>query len=465
MVKKRTYYSLRSTMNFRFPALSDSSPLRYLTFVVLYFSQGIPEGITTYAIPAWLAMSGKTAQEIGGYSALVMIPFSLKIILAPIIERYTYLPMGKRRPWLLFGQFGILCSLLALSTVADPLQNMYVLSLVVFMVHVFIMFQDIATDSLVIDIVPVEQQGRANSFMWGSKTIGISIALFAGTWLINEKGFSFAISLMSVSVLLIMFVPLLLRERHGEKLLPWTNGATSPEAAKLTIDSWGKLFKSFVKVVLLKNSLILLLTVFTAMAAIHFMRTLLPIFTIQELGWTNMHYSEVYAFSNLTGGVVGMLLGALIIHRFGIVRLIQASLFTMIILSVTMYFSVTNWKNEIFINGFILVFCMVLTLIFIGVLALAMKLCWRRVSAMQFTFCMTIFNAGLSTGAALLGYLRTFLSWQHLFLVFGTMIVAAMLILRFIKTAKHHQHVDSLEQKYLEVLEMESSLLVKADTQ
>lgn len=62
MVKKRTYYSLRSTMNFRFPALSDSSPLRYLTFIVLYFSQGIPEGITTYAIPAWLAMSGKSAQ-------------------------------------------------------------------------------------------------------------------------------------------------------------------------------------------------------------------------------------------------------------------------------------------------------------------------------------------------------------------------------------------------------------------
>jgi hypothetical protein len=56
-------------MNFRFPALSESTPLLYLTFVVLYFSQGIPKGLTTYAIPASLAISGKSAKGIGAFSA------------------------------------------------------------------------------------------------------------------------------------------------------------------------------------------------------------------------------------------------------------------------------------------------------------------------------------------------------------------------------------------------------------
>jgi PAT family beta-lactamase induction signal transducer AmpG len=46
----------------------------------LYFSQGIPEGITLFAIPAWLAMNGKSAAVIASYSAIVMIPFSLKIL-------------------------------------------------------------------------------------------------------------------------------------------------------------------------------------------------------------------------------------------------------------------------------------------------------------------------------------------------------------------------------------------------
>ena len=33
-------------------ALADSALLRYITFAVLYFSQGIPEGMTIFAIPA-----------------------------------------------------------------------------------------------------------------------------------------------------------------------------------------------------------------------------------------------------------------------------------------------------------------------------------------------------------------------------------------------------------------------------
>ncbi|HOY95320.1 MAG TPA: hypothetical protein PK509_06270, partial [Catalimonadaceae bacterium] len=103
-------------MNIRaIPPLSENKSLRYATFVVLYFSQGIPEGITLFGIPAWLAMNGKSAAEIAGFSAVTLLPFSFKILLAPIMEKYVYLPMGRRRPWLLFGQLGILCSLVGLA--------------------------------------------------------------------------------------------------------------------------------------------------------------------------------------------------------------------------------------------------------------------------------------------------------------------------------------------------------------
>ena len=323
-------------LNQNIPALSENSILRYFTFIVLYFSQGIPEGITIFAIPAWMAMNGKSTLEIAGYSAVVIIPFTLKILLAPMMERYTYLPMGRRRPWLLFGQFGILCTLIALSFVQNPLDNIFLITVVVLCVHIFIIFQDIATDSLVIDIVPIEQQGKANSFMWGSKTIGTSISLFVGSWLINQYSFSNAVLIMSIPVLLIMFVPLLLKERKGEKLLPWTKGQTSPVSAFLSIDSWGKLFNSFKQVVLLRNTLLLLIAVFIIMAALHYVRTLLPIFTIKELGWNNVLYSKIYSTYNLLGGIIGMIIGGFVIQRFGIIRLIQGSFLLMAILAVTM---------------------------------------------------------------------------------------------------------------------------------
>lgn len=447
----------------KIPSLSESPILRYFTFIVLYFSQGIPEGITIFAIPAWMAMNGKSIAEIAGYSAVVMIPFSLKILLAPMMEKYTYLPMGRRRPWLLFGQFGILCSLIALSFVPNPLDNIVLITAVALSVHIFIMFQDIATDSLVIDIVPIEQQGKANSFMWGSKTIGTSVSLFLGSWLINQYGFANAILSMSVTVFLIMFVPLFIRERKGEKMFPWTKGKTAPESALLAIDSWGKLFKSFKQVVLLNNSLLLLVAVFITMAALHYIRTLLPIFTIQELGWTNIFYSKIYSTSNLIGGIIGMLVGAIVIQRYSVIRLIQGSLFLISLLVFSMALSGSFWKDINFVSAFIAAFCTLLTLINIGVLALAMHLCWKRISAIQFTFCMTIFNAGLATGAALLGYLRSFFGWQTLFFIFTFMTIIAMILIKFIKTSRHRDQVELLENNYVEVLKKEGNLLVQSE--
>ena len=44
--------------------LSENTFLRYFNFSVLYLAQGAPEGITFYAIPAWLAMNNKTPMEI-----------------------------------------------------------------------------------------------------------------------------------------------------------------------------------------------------------------------------------------------------------------------------------------------------------------------------------------------------------------------------------------------------------------
>ncbi len=444
--------------------LSESPGLRYFTFVVLYFSQGIPEGLTIFAIPAWMAMNGKSTAEIAGYSAVIIIPFSLKILLAPMMERYTYLPMGKRRPWLLFGQFGILGGLIALSFVPDPLDNIFLITVAAVCVHVFVMFQDIATDSLVIDIVPIEQQGKANSLMWGSKTIGTSVAMFVGSYLINVYGFSNAILAMSVTVLLVMFVPLFLRERDGEKLLPWTKGKTSPYSALLAIDSWGKLFKSFKQVVLLRNTLLLLVAVYTTMAGIHYMVTLLPIFTIQEIGWNNVFYSEIFSSANLVGGIVGMVIGGFVIKRFGIVFLIQGSLLLAAILSISMALSTSIWKSSSFVSGFIVAYCILRTLIYIGVLALAMHLCWKRISAIQFTFCMTIFNAGLASGAALVGSLRGLFEWKFLFICFAVMMVIAMIILKFIKTNRHREQVELLEKNYLDVLKAEGNLLVKSET-
>ncbi len=108
----------------RFPALSQYPVLRYFNFIVLYIAQGIPEGMLFFGIPAWMAANGKTPGEIGTFVAVCGLPWSFKIIVAPMMDRFSYLPMGRRRPWVLCGQLVLILSFAAMAFVPDPLKNM-----------------------------------------------------------------------------------------------------------------------------------------------------------------------------------------------------------------------------------------------------------------------------------------------------------------------------------------------------
>ena len=429
------------------PALSEHTLLRYLSFAMLYVAQGIPEGMTLFGIPAWMAANGKTAAEIGGYTAIIFIPFSFKILAAPFMERFTYLPMGRRRPWMILGQSGIALTCMAMSLLPDPLDNMGWLTTFGFCLSVFITFQDIATDALVIDIVPISQQARANGFMWGAKMVGTAASLALGTWLLNQYGFFAAVFSLSLTVVAIMFIPLLLRERPGERLLPWTSGAVSPDAARLQLGSFTRIFTSLFRALKLPDSIVLILGLFTMLTALAFMRTLFPIFTIQALGWSNQEYSSVYAATSLAGGVIGMLAGGWLLDRFGRIRMLSIYLALLIVLTVVLAFSESMWSQSYFIEGYMLVFNTLFTFAAIALFATAMQCCWKRISALQFTLFMAIYNLGQTAGAALIGPLRSQLSWSYTLLAFSVLAAIALVVIQFLDTSRHLVKVEMLETK------------------
>jgi PAT family beta-lactamase induction signal transducer AmpG len=202
-----------------------------------------------------------------------------------------------------------------------------------------------------------------------------------------------------------------LREREGEKLLPWSSGTTSPEAALLKIDSWSKLFFSFKKVVLLPNTLLVCLIVFLSKCALDYLQTMLPIFSIQELGWNNLDYSNTYSTSKLVGGIIGMVIGGIIIARFGAVRFFQICLILVGLLTASMGVFKLVWQDAMYVSAFIAIFNLIYTLIIISQLATAMQVCWKRISALQFTFFMTLANVGMSAGAAFFGFIRSHFDW------------------------------------------------------
>ncbi|PKP95251.1 MAG: hypothetical protein CVT75_02690 [Alphaproteobacteria bacterium HGW-Alphaproteobacteria-14] len=79
------------------PALSEHKVARFAAIIVLYFLQGVPLGLTLVALPGWLAESGATPVQVGGFVGIAMLPWSTKLLNGLVMDRFTFKPMGRRR--------------------------------------------------------------------------------------------------------------------------------------------------------------------------------------------------------------------------------------------------------------------------------------------------------------------------------------------------------------------------------
>ena len=439
--------SLPLKQNSAIPALSENTFLRYFNFIVLYFAQGVPEGMLFYGIPAWMAMNGKTPGQIAGFAVACGLPWSFKFIVAPLMDRYTWLPMGRKRPWVLLGQIGLIVSCIAMAFVPDPLNNLNLFMAAGFAVSFFGAFQDVATDGMAVDIIPIKQQARANGLMWGSKIIAISTTLALGTWLLNKYDFTTSILMLAAMIGIIMLVPLFLRERQNEKILPWTKGAASAETKKMQLTSWGSIFKSLYKVFRLRNSVLLACILFITQGSYNYIDTLLSIFTVQELGWTNVAYSQFYSTASLIGGIGGMLIGGILIDRFGKKHMMNIYFLGLVLITSALAVLKTYWVSTSFIYAFMMIYNLLYTFACIGIFSIAMQCCWKKVSASQFTLYMTISNIGRIALAALIGPIKANFNWQITLFAFAVMIGAAWLLLQFLNIHKQVEGVVGLENK------------------
>jgi PAT family beta-lactamase induction signal transducer AmpG len=432
------------------PSLSENTFLRYFNFVALYFAQGVPEGMLAFGIPAWMAINGKSPGEIASFAVITLLPWSFKFIVAPLMDRYTYLAMGRKRPWVLIGQLGLVISCIYMAYVPDPLNNLNHLMIAGFMISFFGAFQDVATDGMAIDVIPAHQQAKANGLMWGSKISGMSISLAVGSWLLNKYDFTTATLMMACAIGIIMLVPLLVTERQGEKIVPWTKGKASPETKKLQLDSWRSIFKSLYSVFSLRNSLIIALLLFASQGCFKYISTLLPIFTVRELGWTNVEYSQSFAIAKLIGGIAGMIVGGVLIDKFGKKRMMNIYFFASIIATTILAFSQIYWSDRNFIYAYMFAYNTLYTFACIGLFAIAMQCCWKKVSASQFTLYMTIANIGQIGFAALIGPMRTNFNWQITLFAFVVFMVLTWLLLQFLNIDKQIEKVAALEKEDVE---------------
>src|SRR5262245_57419141 len=136
-----------------FPALSESRNLRFATVSLLYVAQGLPFGLFTYPIPAWLTEQGASLEQVVKFGAISFLPWGFKFAVAPFMDVIAFRAMGRRRPWIIGAQIGLVLALLALAASPHPLGNLELFQWLAFCVSLFAATQDVAVDGMSIDIL------------------------------------------------------------------------------------------------------------------------------------------------------------------------------------------------------------------------------------------------------------------------------------------------------------------------
>ena len=288
--------------------LANHPRIRYATGAMMYFAQGIPHGLLAIAIPAWLASLGIGAAEIGSYLAVIMLPWAFKLVTGPFMDRYEFLPMGRRRPWVLAAQLGLSLSLLALMLVERPAEQVGLLMLIGVLINIFAATQDVAVDGMSIDLgTPTREQGRLNAFMSFGKAVGWATTSAVSGLLLVTLGLKATAILAAsvVGVVLITFVRLFVLEREGERTLPWTQpGDPGGKAASghQPGNSFRAVFGGIREVLWLRASVIVMMIMFLdGLVTGYGQAPLMPIAAVQLFGYTTPQWSQLVAMMGLTG--------------------------------------------------------------------------------------------------------------------------------------------------------------------
>lgn len=177
----------------------------------LYLSQGLPYGFFTQALPVMMRQSGRSLEQIGLVS-LLAIPWALKFIWAPWVDRHGWRTFGLRKSWIVPLQL-ITAIVLALSGWLEPTNQFMGLFAVVLFVNALSATQDIATDGLAVEILNAKERGLANGVQVGAYRLGM--VLGGGVLLIffTHLGWKVSFLAMAAAIVVATIPTLLHRER------------------------------------------------------------------------------------------------------------------------------------------------------------------------------------------------------------------------------------------------------------
>ena len=156
---------------------------RVLVALFLGFSSGLPLALSGGTLQAWLTVEGVYIKTIGLFT-LVGLPYTLKFLWSPLLDRYVVPLFGRRRGWIWVFQVVLLVLIFAMSVVS-PVKAPWVLALLAFILAFASSSQDIVFDAYRTEVLREKERGLGAAV----SVTGYRIAMLVSgalAWILSE---------------------------------------------------------------------------------------------------------------------------------------------------------------------------------------------------------------------------------------------------------------------------------------
>ena len=384
----------------------------------LGFSSGLPLFLTSRTLQAWMTVEGVDLATVGKVS-LLALPYSLKFLWAPLMDRYVPPFLGRRRGWLVITQVLLAVAIMAMS-LHDPKQGLRLLFINAVLIAFFSASQDIVVDAYSIDVVDDRETGAGASL----KVVGYRAALILTGGLALVLADRMPWPYVYVAMGLLMFVGVATAFLAPEPVLREGRPVT-------LVDAVGKPFLEFFNRAGPATGLVLLLFIVLYSLADRLVQNMYTPFLLSA-GYTQTEIGAIQGVLGLAATIVGVLAGGAIVAKIGINR----SLWLMAVLQLLsnlVYYGLSVTEKDVgLLTGAIIVENFCSGLVTAGFVAFLMIMCSRQFSATQYALLSSFMSFARDVLVAPSGGLAERTGWPQFFILSIVAGIPVLLMLPYV---------------------------------
>ena len=386
--------------------------------LLLGFSSGLPFYLTSKTLQGWMTTAHVDLATIGFFS-LVTLPYSLKFVWAPVMDRYIPPFLGRRRGWVLITQILLLLAIAAMS-LHDPVRGLRMLAINAIAIAFFSASQDISLDAYRTDVLESREMGAgAAVFVLGYRIAMITtgaLAFYLADRITWPTVYLILSTLMVVGIATTFFAP--------EPVLSDAPPKTLVEAVVLP-------FADFFQRVGVGRAVFVLLFIVLYKYSDSLAGSMTTPFLLKT-GFSQSEVGAVFLGVGVIATIAGVVAGGAVIGKLGINKSLWIFVVFQGLSNLTYYGLSLAGKDHAFMVAAIITENFGLGLVTAAMTAYLMSMCNKRFTATQFALLSSLMAASRDILVAPAGKLAEAVGWPGFFLVTVVMAIPPLLLLPFI---------------------------------